>query len=89
MTGSDIVFIFSTVSKETEEAAMNGADQLRMEGRIEGRVEGQIAGRAEASRKLVKGALKLGMDAKTIADTFEMDLAEVLSLIEQVRQEKP
>lgn len=64
---------------------MNGADQLRMEGRI----EGQIAGRAEASRKLVKGALKLGMDAKTIADTFEMDLAEVLSLIEQVRQEKP
>ncbi len=81
LTGSDIVFIFSTVSKETEDAAMNGADQLRMEGRIEGRVE--------VNRKLVKGALKLGMDAKTIADTFEMDLAEVLSLIEQVRQEKP
>lgn len=77
LTGSDIVFIFSTVSKETEAAAMNGADQLRMEGRV------------EVNRKLVKGALKLGMDAKTIADTFEMDFAEVVSLIEQVRQEKP
>ena len=77
LTGSDIVFIFSTVSKEIEAAAMNGADQLRMEGRV------------EVNRKLVKGALKLGMDAKTIADTFEMDFAEVVSLIEQVRQEKP
>jgi predicted transposase/invertase (TIGR01784 family) len=77
LTGSDIVFIFSTVSKEIEAAAMNGADQLRMEGRV------------EVNRKLVKGALKLGMDAKTIADTFEMDLAEVVSLIEQLRQEKP
>lgn len=63
---------------------MNGADQLRMEGRI----EGQIAGRTEANRKLVKGALKLGMDAKTIADTFEMSIAEVVALIEQVRQQQ-
>lgn len=84
LTGNEIVVIFSTVSKQTEAAAMNGADQLRMEGRIEGRVQG----RTEANRKLVKGALKLGMDAKTIADTFEMELVEVVALIEQVRQEK-
>ncbi len=84
LTGTEIVVMFSTVSKQTEEAAMNGADQLRMEGRI----EGQIAGRTEANRKLVKGALKLGMDAKTIADTFEMSIAEVVTLIEQVREQQ-
>ena len=84
LTGHEIVAIFSTVSKQTENVAMTAADQLRLEGRLEGRVEGRI----ETTYKLVKGALKLGMDAKTIANTFELDVNEVESIINLLRQEK-
>ncbi len=59
---------------------MTAADQLRLEGRVEGRVE--------ATYKFVKGALTLGMDAKTIANTFEMDVKDVESIISVLRQEK-
>jgi predicted transposase YdaD len=57
---------------------MTAADQLRLEGRTEGRIE--------ATYKFVKGALKLGMDAKTIASTFELDVKEVESIINVLRQ---
>lgn len=80
LTGDDIVLIFSTVSKQTEEAAMTGIEKLHQ--------EGWLKGHAETARKFIKGALKLGMDAKTIADTFEMDIAEVSAIIEKIRQEK-
>lgn len=77
LTGLEIIAIFSTVSKKTENAAMTAADQLRLEGRL------------EATYKLVKGALKLGMDAKTIASTFELDVKEVEAIINVLRQGKP
>ncbi len=80
LTGTEIVAIFRTVSKQTENVAMTAADQLRMEGRIEGH--------RETARQFVKGAMKLGMDAKTIADTFEMPLSEVIQIIDSLRQEK-
>ena len=88
LTGHEIVSIFSTVSKQTEDVAMTAADQLRLEGRLEGRAEGRVEGRVEATYKLVKGALKLGMDAKTIASTFELDLKEVETIVDVLRQEK-
>ncbi len=71
-----IVAIFSTVSKQTENVAMTAADQLRLEGRI------------EATYKFVKGAFKLGMNARTIANTFELDVNEVEIIINVLRQEK-
>ena len=80
LTGNEIVAIFRTVSKKTEDVAMTAADQLRLEGRLEGH--------AEAAFKFVKGALKLGMDAKTIADTFEMDEKEVQEVIHVLRQKE-
>lgn len=55
---------------------MTAADQLRLEGRV------------EAIYKLVNGALKLGMDAKTIASTFELDVKEVETIVNVLRQEK-
>lgn len=82
LTGYEIVAIFSTVSKQTENVAMTAADQLRLEGRVEGRAEGRV----EATYKLVKGALKLGMDAKTIANAFEIDVNEVETIINVLRQ---
>lgn len=82
LTGHEIVAIFSKVSQKTEDAAMTAADQLRLEGRLEGRTEGRI----ETTYKFVKGALKLGMDAKTIASTFELDVKEVESIINVLRQ---
>lgn len=56
---------------------MTAADRLRSEGR------------KETTYKLVKGALKLGMDAKTIASTFELDANDVETIINVLRQEKP
>ena len=54
---------------------------------MEGRVEGRMEVYREATYKTVKGALKLGMDAQTIANTFEIELADVQSAITQIRQE--
>lgn len=54
---------------------MNGLERLRLESR------------AEITYKFVKGALKLEMDARTIADTFGMDAEEVEKIIERLRQE--
>jgi predicted transposase/invertase (TIGR01784 family) len=82
LTGHEIVAIFSRVSKQTQDVAMTAADQLRLEGRLEGRTEGRV----EATYKFVKGALKLGMDAKTIASTFELDIKEVEAIINVLRQ---
>lgn len=80
LTGPEIVAIFSIVSKQTENVAMTAADQLRMEGRMEGH--------RETARQFVRGAMKLGMDAKTIADTFEMPLDEVKAIVEAIRREE-
>ena len=59
---------------------MTAADQLRMEDRMEGH--------QATARQLVKGAMKLGMDAKTITDTFEMPLDEVQAIMDAIRQEQ-
>ncbi len=55
---------------------MTAADQLRMEGH------------RETARQFVRGAVKLGMDAKTIADTFEMPLDEVKAIVEGIRRDE-
>jgi len=55
---------------------MTAADQLHLEGCT------------EATYKLVKGALKLGMDTETIADTFEMDVKEVQMIIHALRKKE-
>lgn len=58
---------------------MNGLEKLKLEGRLEER--------AEMTYKTVKGALKLGMDAKTIADTFELNSREVKKIIQTIQQQ--
>ncbi|MFD2571728.1 hypothetical protein ACFSUS_13870 [Spirosoma soli] len=77
-TKQDIISIFTEATQNP--VVMSGLEKLKQEGRQEGR--------REATFKLVKGALKLGMDAKTIADTFEMDIDEVSSIIAAIPQEK-
>lgn len=84
LTGAEIVAIFRTVSKQTEDIAMTAADQLRTEGRVEGRLEG----RTEIKFQLVRGAVKLGMDAKTIAKTFDLPLEEVIQIMLTLQQNK-
>lgn len=81
LTKQDLITIFTEATQNP--VVMNGLEKLKLEGRLEGREEG----RAEVTYKTVKGALKLGMDAKTIADTFEMDIREVNKIIQAIQQQ--
>ena len=77
LTKQDLITIFTEATQNP--VVMNGLEKLKLEGRLEGR--------AEVTYKTVKGALKLGMDAKTIADTFEMNIREVKKIIQAIQQQ--
>jgi predicted transposase/invertase (TIGR01784 family) len=80
LEGVDIFAIFETLSSPAKNIFMTTADRLRTEGRMEGRIEE----RREVIHKVVRGALKIGMDAETIALTFDFSLAEVQEIVESM-----
>ena len=61
---------------------MSIADVIKKEGKIEGKKEGKI----EATTQFIKGMLRIGMDAPTIASTFNIPKIEVEELISKIKQ---
>lgn len=81
MTKEQIVAFFRKISRRTGTIAMTTAERLINEG-IEKGIEHGIE---QATVRHVKGMLKLGMDAKTIAAALEESIDRIHTLIEQIR----
>ena len=62
---------------------MTTAERLLQQGRQEGQAEGQ----REATLRGIRGMLRIGMNAETIAAAFELPLAEVKAYIAQLEKE--
>lgn len=56
---------------------MTIAEAMKHKGKIEGRIQGKIEGKEEATLLFVQKLVKIGMDAATIAQTFELPQAKV------------
>jgi predicted transposase/invertase (TIGR01784 family) len=84
---TELVFIFEKISRQTSDAVMTTAERLLQQGRQEGRQEGQVEGRREATLRYIRGMLRIGMNAETIAAAFELPLAEVKAYIAQLKDE--
>ena len=78
LTKQEIIAIFRQVSSKTEQMTMSIADVIKKEGEIKGKIE--------TSAQFIKGLLKIGMDAPTIAATFNMPKTEVEELISKIKQ---
>ena len=78
-----VVAIFQKISRQTGETAMTTAERLINEG-IERGIEKGID---IANVRHVRGLLKLGMEATTIAAALELPLAEVKTLIKRIQTE--
>jgi hypothetical protein len=70
----EVITIFRQVSFKTQQMTMTIKDAFIKEGKI------------EATTQFIKGMLKIGMDAPTIAATFNMPKAEVEDLINKIKQ---
>lgn len=82
-TVTEPVFIFEKISRSTSDATMTTAERLLQQGRQEGQVEGQ----REATLSHIRGLLRIGMNAETIAAAFELPLTEVKAYIAQLKSE--
>jgi predicted transposase YdaD len=49
--------------------------------KLEGKIEGKIEGKEEATISFVQKLVKIGMDAATIAQTFELPQTKVEEII--------
>lgn len=78
LTKQEIMTIFRRVSSKTEQITMSIADLIKEEGKIEGKIETTV--------HFVKGMLKVGMDATTIATTFDLSKAEVEDIIAKIEK---
>lgn len=76
---SELVFIFEKVSRSTSDTVMTTAEQLLHQGHQEGE--------QRATLQHIRGLLRLGMNAETIAAAFELPLAEVKAYIQQLKSE--
>lgn len=65
---------------------MTTAERLLQQGRQEGRQEGQAEGQREATLRGIRGMLRIGMNAETIAAAFELPLVEVKAYIAQLEK---
>jgi hypothetical protein len=74
-----IVAIFTSVANKTENVAMSTGERLILEGLEKGQ---QLT-----AKKYVRGMLKIGMDATTIAAVTDMTVRQVETLIAEVRAE--
>lgn len=81
LTVTELVFIFEKISRSTSDAVMTTAERLLQQGRQEGQAEGQ----REATLRGIRGLLRIGMNAETIAAAFELPLAEVKAYIAQIQ----
>lgn len=86
LTVTDLVFIFEKISRSTSDAVMTTAERLLQQGRQEGRQEGQAEGQREATLRHIRGMLRIGMNAETIAAAFELPLAEVKAYVAQLKE---
>ncbi|MBC7893346.1 MAG: Rpn family recombination-promoting nuclease/putative transposase [Sphingobacteriaceae bacterium] len=84
---SELVFIFEKVSRSTSDTLMTTAEQLLHQGHQEGLQEGLQEGEQRATLQHIRGLLRLGMNAETIAAAFELTLAEVKDYIQQLKSE--
>jgi predicted transposase/invertase (TIGR01784 family) len=78
LTKQEIITIFRQVSSKTEQMTMSTADIIRKEGKIEGKIETTV--------QFVKGMSQIGMDAATIAVTFNLQKTEVEDMIEKIKK---
>ncbi|MEI7585722.1 Rpn family recombination-promoting nuclease/putative transposase [Runella sp.] len=76
-----IVDIFRNISIQTNSITMTIAEAMKLEGKIQGKIEGKIEGKEEATIVFVQKLVKIGMDAATIAQTFELPKAKVEEII--------
>ena len=72
LTQEKIMAIFRSISAQTNELTMSIAEKIKTEGK------------EEATIQFVKGLLKLGMDANTIAATFDLPLQKVQFIISEL-----
>lgn len=66
---------------------MSAAETLIQRGVQQGMQQGMQLGSQETSLQFIKGLLRLNMDAKAIATTFDLPLKTVKEYIELIRQE--
>lgn len=76
-----IVDIFRNISTQTNSITMTIAEAMKLEGKIQGKIEGKIEGKEEATMLFVQKLVKIGMDAATIAHTFELPQTKVEEII--------
>ena len=86
LTKQKIIDIFRNISTQTANITMSIAEALKTEGKLEGRQEGKTEGKEEATFQFVKGLLKIGMDAATIALTFDLPRQKVDEIIAQINK---
>ncbi len=72
---TELIAIFSRVSKKTNDSAMTAYEELINEGQ------------QRAALKFIRGFWRLGIDAKTIAQALEMPLDEVQAIIKKISEE--
>ncbi len=82
LTKQEIITIFKQVSSKTEQITMSIAEELKTEGKIEGKIEGN----KETTVRFVKGMMKVGMDASTIAATFDLKKIDVEDMISKIQK---
>jgi predicted transposase/invertase (TIGR01784 family) len=82
-----IVAIFTSVANKTENVAMSTGERLILEGLEKGLEKGLEQGQQLTAKKYVRGMLKIGMDATTIAAVTDMTVRQVETLIAEVRAE--
>lgn len=78
LTVTEVIAIFRQVSTQTGTIAMSAGEQLL--------AQGAKIGAEEATVKYVKGLLRVGMDAQTISTAFDIPLAKVKRMIEQIKK---
>jgi predicted transposase/invertase (TIGR01784 family) len=74
----EIVSIFRKVSLKSEQATMTVGESMIKEGKLEGRLEGMAL--------FIKGMLKMGMDAPTIASSFGLSNKEVKEVVDKIQK---
>lgn len=78
LTVTEVIAIFRQVSTQTGTIAMSAGEQLL--------AQGAKIGAQEATIKYVKGLLRVGMDAQTISTAFDIPLAKVNRMIDQIKK---
>jgi predicted transposase/invertase (TIGR01784 family) len=74
----EIVSIFRKVSLKSEQATMTVGESMIKEGKLEGRLE--------VMALFIKGMLKMGMDAPTIASSFGLSNKEVKEVVDKIQK---